>query len=254
MNILEKTSYHQYTEWCYATNFGDILYEGKISDSVAQVLDFAKKVAKEYTLKLRDLFKLFFNKDTFKFFTELRWDFESFKKLVSAGSKLLSIILNPVQGILTAVFPDLISKKIHSLNSLTFSKEQLQKIDEWVKKNKKLLLVSGVAFAGLYIIIWLTMSKTGDLTYDFDISDLLRIITGKLTLFSFLSSESGTKTLILFFIGLITGGLTINFIKNAASVLLPLLVTIATSIGLKLSKGKDSSTEIDKLEKDFIGV
>jgi hypothetical protein len=184
----------------------------------------------------------------------LRWDFESFKKLVSAGSKLLSIILNPVQGILTAVFPDLISKKIHSLNSLTFSKEQLQKIDEWVKKNKKLLLVSGVAFAGLYIIIWLTMSKTGDLTYDFDISDLLRIITGKLTLFSFLSSESGIKTLILFFIGLITGGLTINFIKNAASVLLPLLVTIATSIGLKLSKGKDSSTEIDKLEKDFIGV
>lgn len=246
--------YEEFLEYCTTTHYGELLYEGKMSDALVGIVDFIKKLASEVKYKIKDLFKLFTDKKVFLFFSNLKWDYDSFLKLVSAGSKVATTILNPLGALINIIFPDLGAKAIGKLSKTEFMKkmkESSDKIGEWLKKHKSALVFSSVAFAGLYLIIWLTMNNTGDLAYDFDISDLVGAITGKFTFLDFITSEDGIRQLILFFLavgGVGNSTIIANLVSSTTQLIVSLIRVLAEKLRMKVNKGE--STEQD--EEDLL--
>lgn len=249
---IDRDLYEEYVSYCDFTDYGTILYEGKITDSLKKVIEFVKSVAKEMGCKIRELFKLVKDKWIFAFFSELGWNLDSLAKVISAGTKILSTIMNPLGSLINLLFPDLAKegyKKLMKSEAFRKIRNKMGEISDWIKKNKKILYMSGMAFAGIYFVIWMTMNNTGDYAYDYEISDLFNALTGKLTFVDWISGEEGIKQIILFILGVSTGGLAINVAQNMTQLVISVIRVFAEKLEIKLKKGKDSNSDIEKEAK-----
>jgi len=246
---LDIELYEEYCHWTKSTDYGRKIYEGRMSDLLLKVTEFVKMLANKLNCKIRELFKLLKDKFVFSFFQNLGWNWDSLLKLVSVASSIFTTIMNPIGAIINLIFPDLVAKtttKLNDLKQIKNMRERMKKFSEWAKKNKKILMISGIAFAGLYLIIWLTMNNTGDVTYDFDISDLLAALTGKITFFDWVMSEDGFRQLILFGLavaGIGNSAILANIATSGIQLTVSLIRLLLDKARIKLQKGKDKNPD-----------
>lgn len=256
--VLDEELYEAYLKYCFLTDCGTKLYEGElfeghIKELLMTIADFVKGIAKKIGCKVKELFKLFKDKYVFAFFHNLGWNYESFLKIISAATAVFSAIFNPIGTAINLFFPDLVAKgvsKLSDLKSVKNLKEKMKKLADWIKKNKKILIISSISFAGLYLIIWLTMNNTGDVAYDFDISDLVAALTGKLTFVDWVMSEDALRQLILFALaiaGIGNASLLANIATSGVQLVVSLVRVLVEKARIKLKKGKDSDEDIDRM-------
>jgi hypothetical protein len=256
--ILDEELYESYLKYCFITECGIRLYEGslfegRIKELLMKIADFVRDIAKNIGCKVKELFKLFKDKYVFAFFHNLGWNYESFLKIISAATSIFSAIFNPIGTAINLFFPDLVAKgmsKLSDLKGVKNLKERIKKFTDWIKKNKRILIISSIAFAGLYLIIWTFMANTGNIAYDFDISDLLNALTGKLTFIDWISSEDGIKQLILFALGIVglsSVGVIANIASSSTQLVISLIRLLIEKARIKLKKGKDSDEDIDRI-------
>jgi hypothetical protein len=250
---IDRVLFQEFTHYCDASDYGSILYEGRISDGLKGIIEFVKTIARELKCRVKELFQMLKDKYVFAFFSELKWDFDSFKKVVSAGSHVVTMLSNPLGLLLNILFPEALKKahkKISENEIVKSIRKNADKISDWIKAHKGILAISGIAFAGLYYIIWSSANFTGDPTYDFDLSDLFHALIGKLTLVTWVASEEGLKLLTLFALALLGiggGSLLTNFVTSQVALVIALVHLVIDKLNMRLVKGKDSPEAIAKM-------
>jgi hypothetical protein len=207
------------------------LDEFSIPKAIKDKFEFIKELSVETGFKIKDLFKLFLNKYVFKFFTLIGWSITKLFNIVKSGYKAYQ----DLQKVIT--------EYVHSNKVIQWTKNELEKLDTFLSKHPKTRRIVGVAVAvaGLLIYIWLTMSFTGDALDDFDITMVFASLTGHATLSDVFGTPAGTKMLMLFVTGAITG---LGFPWGGSSLFkfsIAVIVSLAKLFKQKISKGNDIS-------------
>lgn len=191
-------------------------------------LDFVKSLAKETGFKIKDLFNLLKDKKVFKIFSYVGWSITRLVELIQKGFQ---------------VYKDLqlaIADFIKKTKVMKMTTDKINELSDFLEKHPKIKKYSGVAVAGLLVLIWLNMSFTGDFFDDFDISLVFQCMAGTYSLSEIFTSKEGIRMLSLFALGMVTkisfpypGS---NLIKFAIAV----LSTLGKAVKAKLTKGDDS--------------
>jgi len=197
----------EYEAFCRSTDYGRILREDKLSEGMKEVWVFIKETVKLLKTSVKDFMTFLKDKAVFKLFSEFKWDLDYFKKVLTQAYNAWSKIAHALPDLMTS----LVQKGIDlALVKMGKDPETLRKIgaevDAWLKRHKAILILSGIIFAGLLVLIWMNMSFTGDFVSDFDMSDIVAALTGKLTFAKFFTSPDGIKALVLLLAGVVTGG------------------------------------------------
>lgn len=245
----ELHSYNEFVSWADVTDFGNLKYEGKLSDTLYPILQFVKEFALKAGLKLAEMIKVFLDKYVFSFFSKFGWSFDKFINTMKSAYKTWQQI--------THFIPDLIASLAKQGIDLVVDVKKKEKIksivkgiENWINAHPILKKISGILFACLLIVIWINMSSVGDPLYDFDLSDVVAAVLGHLTIFSFFSSEDGIKTLVLLALGMI--GFSLPMFSGPINIIIAVVGQFAKSLRVRLSKGSsgDISRELAVLNHE----
>lgn len=194
--------YEEFIEW-YAQHDAYLhsghcitLHEGilsRIGGKLKKKLKFIQGLAKTLGGKLTDFLKMFKEKVVFKFFNGIKWSFESLFKLVKLGFKTYNTIIT------------IITEYVANSTIGRMTTKALKGLDDYLDKHPTVRKFAGPAIAGLLIYIWLNMTFTGDIVYDFNMSDILLAVTGSFKLSSLFGGTDGAKLLMLFATGALMG-------------------------------------------------
>jgi len=247
--------YREYLRVCRETNDFRRLNETVLSEGIKEVFQFIKQIASVAKTKLRDMIRLFKNSEVFRFFAEFKFSFEYLKKGFQMAYSAYRKIVNFLPDLATELAAAGINKLIDTKNQAKI-KAVMDKINDWIKKHKTVLMISGVIFACLLCVIWFQMANTGDVDYDFEFSDLIKAITGRLTPIDFFMNKEGLKIIILWAIGAV--GFSVSYFKRSFDLIemgvqgaITLIRFFAEKLKFRLNKGKDSDKDIDQAEKDL---
>lgn len=158
-------------------------------------MNFISELASKLKVKLADLIKLFTNSKVYKFFSTIKWSFDKLFELAKTGMKYYRLLL------------DAISEFMSKNKIVKWTEAKLKLLDEFLSNNPKLKHIAGIGVAALLIYIWMNMSFTGDIEYDFDMSTIILALAGKFTLHTLFGGKEGIKLLMLF----ITGTIGLSF-------------------------------------------
>lgn len=164
---------------------------GGLTSGVRAKLDFIKTLASAAGANLQDTLTLFKDSRVFKFFSALRFNLDNLWKSIKAGFAAYSQIQRAV------------AEYISKTKIGRWTEEALRDLDIWLQKHPTVKRIGGFAVAGMLLYIWLNMSFTGDLSYDFDASDILAALSGKFALSTLFAGTEGTRMLLLFVTGVI---------------------------------------------------
>ncbi len=242
----------EYEAFCRSTDYGRILREDKLSEGMKEVWVFIKETVKLLKTSVKDFMVFLKDKGVFKLFTEFKWDLEYFKKVLTQAHNAWVKIVHAV--------PDLLTSLAHKGIDLALVKmgkdpETLRKvgaeIDAWLKRHKAILVFSGAVFAGLLVLMWMNQSFTGDFHSDFDMSEIVLALTGKLTFATFFTSPAGIKSLILLLAGVASGGaLSFPWFGQLGAAGFNLVIaaihTIAKHVKKSFSKKNSSDADIER--------
>jgi len=120
-------------------------------------------------------------------------------------------------------------------------------------------------FACFLVWIWLQAGLTGDAIYDFDMAEPLDALRGRLTVAEFFLGDNGDGTnrngdpvLALEYLGLIVSGkigiggiLPYAEFSNAIFLTVSLTQYLAKEVGIQITKGRNSDTDMDKAADAF---
>lgn len=193
--IVEETDYREFLLFV-SSKTDQRLDEGvfsDITDSIRKKLNFINELAKQIGVQASELIKLFKNKNVFTFFQRIGF---SLKKLFAIAKKGFGI---------AGILADVIAEYIERTGVAKWTEKELKKLDEFLKNHPRTKKIVGVGVAAILIFIWLNMSFTGSVEYDFNFSDVLDALAGKITLSSIFAGKEGIKLLTLFATGIITG-------------------------------------------------
>lgn len=219
----------------------DNLQEFKISNFINQVVSFVKEISSKIGFRAKELFQMMKNKDVFSFFHHFKFNVSSVIDMMKKGYKVYVQIAN--------FFPDLITELIVDSRTFKWSREQLQKIKEWLKRHPRIARLSGVALAGLLLVIWLNMSFVGDFVNDMDFGMIFDAIRGRFDIVDFLTGDAGVKTLVLFATGLM--GISFTWFTTPVNIAIALFTTISIRYRIRLQKGKETG-DIDNIAKEVL--
>lgn len=240
----------EYIRTCERTRDFTRLEESHLSEGMKEVFEFAKDLAKNMKVKLSSIITLLKNSEVFRFFQEFKFDWKRIVDAFNKASKAYSKIVNFLPDLAT----DLAQLGLGEIGKTQLgskAKETSIVVNNWIKKHKTVLMVSGAVLAILLIVIWFNMSYIGDPDYDFDFSDVLNALLGKMTLIDFLSSREGIKSIVL----LATGVLGLNPFKyfgTGVDIAISLTRTIAHWVKVGIVKGSDSSQAQLSLQNSLI--
>jgi len=164
-----------------------------LSASIRQKYDFIKSLADISRQKLSDLIEIFKNTKVFNFFSKIKFSLDHLFGFAKRGF---------------TAYKDLqkvISEYLASTKVVQWTRQELQKLDNWLKDKKYIRRFGGAIVGGILIYIWLNMSFTGDFSYDFDFRDIVSAITGSYSLVDLFASAAGIRMLILFATGAVFG-------------------------------------------------
>ena len=163
----------------------------RLTSGVRAKLDFIKTLASAAGANLQDTLTLFKDSRVFKFFSALRFNLDNLWKSIKAGFAAYSQIQRAV------------AKYVSKTKIGRWTEEALRDLDVWLQQHPTIKRIGGFAVAGMLLYIWLNMSFTGDLSYDFDASDILAALSGKFALSTLFAGTEGTRMLLLFVTGVI---------------------------------------------------
>ena len=229
---LDESQYSEFKRYIIQSNYGERLVEFSLSKDLMKKINIIKEFAVEFGVKIKDLFKLFMNKYVFKFFQLIGWSITKIFDLLKSGYKAY-------QDLQKAIAEYLASNKV-----VEWTKQELIKLANFLDKHPKVKRIAGVLTAGLLVYIWLTMTFTGDLSDDFDISTVFMCLAGNYNLADIFATPAGVKMLTLFATGALTG---LSFPwpgSSLAKLGFAILITIGKYFKIKISKGKNSDKDL----------
>jgi hypothetical protein len=162
-----------------------------LTSGVRAKLDFIKTLASTAGANLQDTLTLFKDSRVFKFFSALRFNLANLWKSIKAGFAAYAQIQRAI------------AEYVSKTKIGRWTEEALRDLDVWLQKHPVIKRIGGFAVAGLLLYIWLNMSFTGDLSYDFDSSDILAALSGNFALSTLFAGTEGTRMLLLFVTGVI---------------------------------------------------
>jgi hypothetical protein len=163
----------------------------RLTSGVRAKLDFIKTLASTAGANLQDTLTLFKDSRVFKFFSALRFNLANLWKSIKAGFAAYAQIQRAI------------AEYVSKTKIGRWTEEALRDLDVWLQKHPVIKRIGGFAVAGLLLYIWLNMSFTGDLSYDFDSSDILAALSGNFALSTLFAGAEGTRMLLLFVTGVI---------------------------------------------------
>jgi len=252
--------YNKYIRECVRTRDFTVFKESELEEGIKDIWNFIKELASSAALKIGDLVRALKNKGIFTFFSAFEFKpkkvLEAFKGVYDLVKKIVHFIPGSIAKVLQkgydAVPPEQRKVIIDGINA----------VDKWVKSKGKF---GNALFACFLVWVFLQAGLTGDITYDFDIAEPLDALRGRLTVSIFFLGDNGDGTnrdgspvLALEYLALIiTGKLGIGGIlpyaqfSNAIFIIVSLIQYLAKEVGLKIAKGKNSDTDIDKAQAAF---
>jgi len=252
--------YKRYIYECIRTKDFTLFRESELDEGIKEVWNFIKELATSAALKVADLVRALKNKGIFSFFAAFGFNpkkvAEAFKGVYDFIKKLAHLIPGSIAKFLQkgydAIPPEQRKIIIDGINT----------VDKWVRSKGKF---GNVVFACFLVWVWLQAGLLGDLAYDFDLSEPIDALRGRLTVSEFFLGNNGDGTnrngepvLALEYLSLIiTGKLGIGGIlpyaqfSNAIFLTVSLIQYLAKEIGIRITKGKNSDTDMDKAATAF---
>jgi hypothetical protein len=254
----ETALYRKYLTECVRTHDFTRFRESDLDEGVKDIWNFIKEVAASAALKIGDLVRAFKNKKIFTFFAAFDFNpqkvVKAFKGVYDFTKKIAHFIPgNIAKGLLKGW--------------KTLPEESRQAVIAGVKKADKFIGGMGkfgnVVFAAFLVWVWLQAGLVGgDVSYDFDLSEPIDALRGKLTVSQFFlgdnedgTNKDGSVSLALEYLGLIIyGKMGIGGIipyaqfSNATFLIASIIQYLAKEAGLRIAKGKSSDTELDKAQ------
>jgi len=186
----------EYAEFCWyakVTDYGTRLEEFSLPVPVAlkAKFNFIKTLAVETGTSVKDLVKGFLDKTVFALFSKIGWDIKKLWDVLKKGFEAYKNVL------------DAIADYVAKSGVGKWTGERLEALDQFLKSHPKTRTLAGVAVAGLLIYIWLNMAFTGDVKYDFDLTDAVKALTGQFSLSALFAGTDGVKLLLLLATGLL---------------------------------------------------
>lgn len=218
---------YTYEQYCDDLNIVEntLLTEG-VADTLKgvpkNIMGFVKPLKQYFPdVSIKETMKAFKNT---KVFGMLKYFGFSLKKMMSAINKGLQLV---DKGLLKVI------GQLHKTKTFQKIRKGIVKLDDVIDKHPILNRVTGVAVAGILVLIWLNMSFSGHFDGDMDLSSVFLALKGDFSLDDIFGSEAGNKMLLLLSTGLTTaGGLSFPWlIKSSANLAMALMYTF-----YKLSK------------------
>jgi hypothetical protein len=250
--------YRKYLSECFRTKDFTRFREIELEEGIKDVWNFIKEMAANFALKAGDLVRAFKNKDIFKFFASFSFNFknvaEAFKQVYNLIKELTHLIpQGTAKGLLK------LGKKAIPADVQETIKNAVLRIDKFLKSKGKF---GQVIFACFLIWVWLQAGLTGDASYDFDASEPIDAIRGKLSFAEFFlgdngdgTNKDGSPSLALEYLGLIVLGklgyggiLPYAEFSNGIFLAVSLIQYFAKEFRIKINKSRNSDSDLASAE------
>jgi hypothetical protein len=257
INIL----YSKYIRECIRTRDFTLFKEAELDEGIKEIWNFIKELATSAALKIGDLVRALKNKKIFTFFAAFDFNpknvVKAFKGVYDFTKKMAHFIPgNIAKGLLKGW--------------KTLPEESRQAVIDGVKKADRFIKSMGkfgnIVFSTFLVWVWLQAGLVGgDVTYDFDLSEPIDALRGRLTVSRFFlgdnedgTNKDGSVSLALEYLGLIIyGKMGIGGIipyaqfSNATFLTVSILQYLAKEIGIKIARGRNSDTDMKKAASSF---
>ena len=158
-----------------------------------------------------------------------------FKVIKAVGLGGAKVAKDGLQFVDDAV--NIAADKVAATSAIKGLQKGLIKVDEFMDKYPKLKTASGVAIAGFLTYQWLSMSFSGNLDSDYDLSNIPEAIAGNIGFADVLATPAGIKGLGLLATGIVTGGgLKTLWLGGKKGMLMAAAYTGAMKIGDKATE------------------
>jgi hypothetical protein len=164
-----------------------------VSGALRKYYDFIKEIAETTKLGIKKIADFLKDRFVFRFFKAIRFSLTRLFDLAKSGLKHYRYLQ---EAIATYVAQSRVGK---------WTEEKVKELDLFLQRHPKAKRIAGVAVAALLIYIWLNMSFTGDLDYDFDQSSIFAALAGSYSLTELFTGANGMKLLTLFATGKLLG-------------------------------------------------
>jgi len=189
-SFTEYLAEQEYREFC-ALDFSR-LDEGlldKLTGPIKKKANFVLDIAKKTKFKVSELAKVFKNRDVYSLFGKVKWSFDKLLSFLKKGYKSYGVLINTISEFLAN-------------NPVTkWTDKKIKELDNFLKSHPKTKKIVGVGVAALLIYVWFNVAFSGDVSTDFDMSDIISAFSGSYSLSDIFSGANGIKM-----IGLLLGG------------------------------------------------
>jgi len=169
-----------------------------VRGKIGKILLLAKgeiaTILKETDIPIRALVKAFRDRDIFAVLKHFGFSILAMIKSIQAGAFAIK------KGY-ARVF-----KEMYKNGTLRKLKSGAMKVDEVLDKYPILKKLSGVAVAGMLLLIWLNISFIGNFDYDFDIGDMFTALTGSYSIEKLFTSPDGLAAIAFVATNIASGG------------------------------------------------
>ena len=171
-----------------------------LPDAFKKKWDLFKQIAAEGKMKIMQVVAAFKAEDGFlyKLLSAVGWSFDKIKEGLLQAKKLYEKLQNIVNELVKS------NPALHA--ALIAGRAKAEEIDAWLDENPDLKQIAGLAVGGLLLLIWLNMSFTGDIEYDFGTASMISAFAGDYSLNDLFLSESGIRMLTLLATGVFLSG------------------------------------------------
>jgi hypothetical protein len=164
-----------------------------VPGALRKYYDFIKDIAEVTKVNIKKIADFLKERVVFRFFKSIRFSLTRLFDLAKSGLKYYRDLQ---EAIATYIAQSKVGK---------WTEEKVKDLDAFLQRHPKAKRIAGVAVAGLLIYIWLNMSFTGDLDYDFDQTAIFAALAGSYSLTELFTGTNGMKLLTLLATGKLLG-------------------------------------------------
>lgn len=202
-------------------------------DAVAGVkTQFFIDIAKAVGTSLTSVVRLFEDRGVVKFFRKIGWSLERFWKMLREG-------WNGARKFAGVVFD-----YVREEGVVRWTRDEIYKFDKWLSKpeNRRTKLLIGSLLGVILLYLWWKEADTGDLAFDWDISEVAEAVTGNYNVSSFLMGPDGMQLMSLIAAGVSglsfpwPGATAVHFVGSV-------ITTLYKVVGQYMEKAKEEQEE-----------
>jgi hypothetical protein len=188
---------------------------------------FLLTVAYAVGASLYAIIDLFKDTRIVKFFQEIGWKLENFWSVLKRGRDAARKLA------------DMIADYVKESGVARWTKDEVGRLDEWLKKpeNRRTKVLAGVLVAEMLVYLWFVSANTGNIAFDWDLTDAVAALSGSYSLTEIFAGPDGLKLLAILAAGVAglsfpwPGPTTVHFVGTV-------ITTLAKVVRKRLKKGK----------------